>query len=330
MWSKEEKKQKREKKMYIQPQQRTYYLLLMFRLLARRNYSINWRFKDVCPSPRYDTGCTYCQPEFPTNLAIDFDKNLNKTGAIPTKHVMVLTNPINQISELPSKTEFIPNSIPSEITKYRTMFQTDDQRVTISVIHLNNNRHQQILDQYNIKPGSSQQLVFLYPSMKIIIFDLSVLDQFVKKYLYSKPTAPVYNPFVQAKPPASNNDLFDSIVVDESNFIEDELDKDLLVICGHAKRDLRCGIIAPQLESEFNQVLVRHNLQDTIYTGQVSHVGGHAYAGNVLYYPKDCQTSKDFIWYGRVFPKDVQGIVELTIINKEIIKDLFRGDIEAY
>ena len=30
------------------------------------------------------------------------------------------------------------------------------------------------------------------------------------------------------------------------------------------------------------------------------------------------------------FPKDVQGIVELTIINKEIIKDLFRGDIEAY
>ena len=109
--------------MYVQPQQRTYYLLLMFRLLARRNYSIHWRFKDVCPSPRYDTGCTYCQPEFPTNLAIDFDKNLNKTGAIPTKHVMVLTNPINQISELPSKTEFIPNSIPSEITKYRTMFK---------------------------------------------------------------------------------------------------------------------------------------------------------------------------------------------------------------
>ena len=37
--------------MYVQPQQRTYYLLLMFRLLARRNYSIHWRFKDVCPSP---------------------------------------------------------------------------------------------------------------------------------------------------------------------------------------------------------------------------------------------------------------------------------------
>ena len=129
------KKQKREKKCTFN-HNRTYYLLLMFRLLARRNYSIHWRFKDVCPSPKYDTGCTYCQPEFPTNLAIDFDKNLNKTGAIPTKHVMVLTNPISQISELPSKTEFIPNSIPSEITKYRTMFQTDDQRVTISVIHL--------------------------------------------------------------------------------------------------------------------------------------------------------------------------------------------------
>jgi len=45
---------------------------------------------------------------------------------------------------------------------------------------------------------------------------------------------------------------------------------------------------------------------------------GHKYAGNMIIYPAG-------IWYGRVKPCDVKGIIEKTIISGEIIPDLLRG-----
>jgi (2Fe-2S) ferredoxin len=65
----------------------------------------------------------------------------------------------------------------------------------------------------------------------------------------------------------------------------------------------------------------------------VSHIGGHKWAGNVIIYlpPGYTNGSEDSvlagrgIWYGRVEPRHVEGIIKETILGDKVIKDLFRG-----
>ena len=82
-----------------------------------------------------------------------------------------------------------------------------------------------------------------------------------------------------------------------------------------------------------------------INVGLISHIGGHKWAGNVIVYipptwAKDgkLMTSKEQkahpsplagcgIWYGRVEPKHVEGIIKKTILGGTVIKELFRGGI---
>jgi (2Fe-2S) ferredoxin len=51
---------------------------------------------------------------------------------------------------------------------------------------------------------------------------------------------------------------------------------------------------------------------------RTSHVGGHAFAGNVLIYP-----SGD--WYGFVTPADVSRLVEDHLAGGKVVTDLWRG-----
>jgi (2Fe-2S) ferredoxin len=82
-----------------------------------------------------------------------------------------------------------------------------------------------------------------------------------------------------------------------------------------------------------------------VNVGLISHVGGHKWAGNaIIYIPptwaKDgnLRTLKEQkanpsplagcgIWYGRVEPKHVEGIIKETILGGTVIKELFRGGI---
>jgi (2Fe-2S) ferredoxin len=74
----------------------------------------------------------------------------------------------------------------------------------------------------------------------------------------------------------------------------------------------------------------------TARTGIISHIGGHKFAGNVIIYvPKKAKAPSRQphplagcgIWYGRVEPRHVECIVTRTILNGEVIEDLFRGGI---
>lgn len=82
---------------------------------------------------------------------------------------------------------------------------------------------------------------------------------------------------------------------------------------------------------------------DHANVGLISHVGGHKYAGNVIVYiPPEMtlRTSKSTaeaalhplagkgIWYGRVEPKHVRGIVEETVLGGRVVVDHFRGAID--
>jgi (2Fe-2S) ferredoxin len=165
----------------------------------------------------------------------------------------------------------------------------------------------------------------------------------------------------------------------------------MILICGHGNRDMRCGVMGPLLQAEFEEKLgmfdmdlvteppefkkwpkwathgvgakgmVRHkgvdgaeaseieeehiedilesdeindgkkNLQARV--GQISHIGGHKFAGNVIVYIPKSHRWKTHplagkgIWYGRVEPWHVEGIIEQTIKQGVIIKELFRGGV---
>lgn len=141
----------------------------------------------------------------------------------------------------------------------------------------------------------------------------------------------------------------------------------MVLICGHGGRDARCGILGPVLQEEFTRVLpvagidvlqgpvhVDEELiedkeliegpppsepsgKSTARIGLISHIGGHKFAGNVIIYiPKAAKTATgeehplagSGIWYGRVEPKHVEGIVNETIKKGNVISDHFRGGIK--
>jgi hypothetical protein len=136
----------------------------------------------------------------------------------------------------------------------------------------------------------------------------------------------------------------------------------MVLVCGHGGRDKRCGIMGPVLREEFEAKLpvlgveclsgpvevgmpnntpaiggARSGRVYTARVGLISHVGGHKFAGNVvIYLPPGMKTTDGMdhplaghgIWYGRVEPKHVQGIVQQTILKGNIIVDMFRGGIK--
>ncbi|KAJ4201810.1 hypothetical protein NW767_006348 [Fusarium falciforme] len=137
----------------------------------------------------------------------------------------------------------------------------------------------------------------------------------------------------------------------------------LVLICGHGGRDARCGIMAPVLETEFKEKLRSEGLDvlegavqvpigleevqriqgeagpegTTARVGLISHIGGHKFAGNVIIYLPPHMKMGDMphplaghgIWYGRVEPKNVEGIVKETILKGNVVADMFRGGIDA-
>lgn len=133
----------------------------------------------------------------------------------------------------------------------------------------------------------------------------------------------------------------------------------VILVCTHNSRDQRCGIMGPQLLQDFERYTQADAFGDQLAEDQslrsehdgemkprdvrmpikiiaagVSHVGGHKWAGNVIVYlPPEWRTktgeisplARTGVWYGRVEPKHVEGIVEETIRGGKVIEDLCRG-----
>ena len=135
----------------------------------------------------------------------------------------------------------------------------------------------------------------------------------------------------------------------------------LVLICGHSGRDMRCGVMAPALQTEFSARLpelgvevlagpveaevpnvgaVAGDASGRMYSsrvGLISHIGGHKFAGNVIIYLPPHLKANDGsphplaghgVWYGRVEPKHVQGLIKETILKGSVIAELFRGAIK--
>lgn len=145
-----------------------------------------------------------------------------------------------------------------------------------------------------------------------------------------------------------------------------DVDEVLVLICGHGGRDARCGIMGPLLRDEFEakvdlvaggQFEVRTGpvqvardpeapalegnstqpAKTGVRVGLISHIGGHKFAGNVIIYiPPGLQLdgrphplAGHGIWYGRVEPQHVEGIVKETVVKGNVVEDMFRGGIDG-
>lgn len=157
-------------------------------------------------------------------------------------------------------------------------------------------------------------------------------------------------------PPAKREALLrDPSYADQVPGIRDIRDEVIVLICGHGGRDQRCGVYGPLLRGEFEKRLAeqgegievlegaapveKHAAEEKkawgARVGLISHIGGHKFAGNVIVYiPPGFKTygsdvphplAGHGIWYGRVEPKHVEGIVQETIKKGNVIKELFRG-----
>lgn len=164
-------------------------------------------------------------------------------------------------------------------------------------------------------------------------------------------------------PPAKREALLrDPTYADLVPGIRDIKNEVIVLICGHGGRDQRCGVYGPLLRTEFEARLAeqgpekievlkgaaapaeKEDLEEEskkvwgARVGLISHIGGHKFAGNVIVYIPPGLKIYDSdvphplaghgIWYGRVEPKHVDGIVKETIGKGNVIKELFRGGIK--
>ncbi|KAL4801701.1 Sucraseferredoxin-like protein [Aspergillus unguis] len=208
----------------------------------------------------------------------------------------------------------------------------------------------------NPSPGAASAFLFpsfkYFPSIPVNTSDSSKaavdLSTFVRAYLL--PTK--LSPMTETLPEPRHSDLLRKPDL-ASNFPDAvELHHSpVILICGHGGRDMRCGLMAPVLEDQFRGVLESKGISisggndsdsfdspDRAHIGLISHIGGHKYAGNVIVYiPKSMKYGNSTaphplagkgIWYGRIEPRHVEGVVEETILGGKVLSDHFRGGID--
>ncbi|KAF2084388.1 hypothetical protein K490DRAFT_49284 [Saccharata proteae CBS 121410] len=211
--------------------------------------------------------------------------------------------------------------------------------------------HNVMITTSSFPPTSSAAAsAFLFPSFRYIPsipLDTEHVSDLIKGFV-----KPINLNDQQKKfhPPEKQKDLVRDEALQSKFSGVREVDEIVVLICGHGGRDLRCGVLAPLLRAEFKEKLEMKGIpirsqpvlsvpQDEMSKpkasiGSISHIGGHKWAGNVIIYiPKTLRAinhplAGKGIWYGRVGPEQVEGIVEETIVQGKIIKELFRGGIE--
>jgi hypothetical protein len=209
---------------------------------------------------------------------------------------------------------------------------------------------------------SGGQQVLLFPSFKSIWLpdiSTSTVEQFVQGVLLPETLHPMHNALSASQKetltrvPRSSRPEF----LNSSSWLW----KPTILICSHNSRDTRCGVMGPLLLSEFEHQLEDQDLRVSttriepaydgrspdVQVGLISHIGGHKWAGNVIVYVPPAwlkgslvMTTDDMkveanssplagcgIWYGRVEPKHVEGIIKETLLGGKVIKELFRGGI---
>lgn len=192
---------------------------------------------------------------------------------------------------------------------------------------------------------------FLFPSFRFVPkvpLDSSGLQRFLKAFVLPEKLNSMHNVLSEEQ----KQRLVRDVSLQSEFRGTRDVEELVILICGHGGRDARCGTLGPILQAEFADQLQRRGVQilsgasdvgriqegqdrlGTARIGLISHIGGHKYAGNVIVYvPPSWRSSKSSlngmgIWYGRVRPEDIEGIVDQTLFQGTIIENLYRGRVE--
>jgi (2Fe-2S) ferredoxin len=204
---------------------------------------------------------------------------------------------------------------------------------------------------------------YILPSFKYVPFlprvSFDSVQALVKGYLLPKKLHPAHDNLS----PIHRDRLLRSESQGSFLYGVQDVEDVLVLICGHGGRDGRCGVMGPVLREEFERQLPGQGYQvlkgpvesfpnkDELLledgkreqagkgiarVGLISHIGGHKFAGNVILYFPPGLKGKDGnrhalagcgIWYGRVEPRHVDGILKETLGNGKVVEELFRGGI---
>ncbi|KAK4127499.1 hypothetical protein N657DRAFT_661605 [Parathielavia appendiculata] len=309
----------------------------------------------VCPAPSCPCAPT---PDLPEDLPIDHRAPLNGLISNYAQHVLVCTGK----DDWPSRIEE-DNSGDNLAADLRELVgpkgKFNDPFHNISVL----NSSFPSSPPPKRRPELQTSSVYILPHFKYVPFlprvSFDSAEALVKGYLQPDTLHPMHD----GLSPIHRDRLLRQPAYQSLLWGVRDVKEVVVLICGHGGRDRRCGIYGPVLRAEFEKRLPERGVEVSkgpvevegeegaaaavegaasgreyaARVGLISHIGGHKFAGNVIVYmPPTLRTEDGLahplaghgIWYGRVEPKHVEGIVGETILKGRVIKELFRGGIK--
>ncbi|PGH06617.1 prenyl protein peptidase [Blastomyces parvus] len=304
-----------------------------------------------CPEPTCPCAPT---PQMPEGLEIDHERDLNGTMAPYSQQVLILTGQRDWRSRI--EEDGADNGWGMLVRGLKGLIGRGggyaDPYNNIMITNTSFPPH------HTTATATTTASALLFPSFQYIPtipLDDPSLDAFVRAFLLPTTLHPAHDVLPAAQqahmrrvPALQLSHFPDMARIQHSPTI---------LICGHGHRDQRCGILGPLLQAEFRRVLQGRGFRvsggeedgdggfaDDVgraNVGLISHIGGHKYAGNVIIYlppslsaPGNGQggpmsLAGKGIWYGRVEPRHVEGIVEETVLGGRVISEHFRGGVGA-
>ncbi|KAK7935814.1 hypothetical protein PG985_001309 [Apiospora marii] len=317
--------------------------------------AVAYRFLNTvptCPSPTCDCAET---PAMPEGLPIDHTSPLNGVMASYAEQLLICTGK----DDWPSRIEE-ENSGDNLAADLKELLGRgglySDPFHHISVLNAS------FPSAVSRRPEVQTTSAYLLPSFQYVPFlprvSFDAVHALVKGYLLPEKLHPMHDGLSPIhKDRLTRKDAFRPLLYG----VRDVQDV-LVLVCGHGGRDMRCGLMGPALQKEFETQLPKKGYEvmhgpvidesvtapslsgpvgdeppSTARVGLISHIGGHKFAGNVIIYIPPLLNAKDNephplaghgIWYGRVEPKDVEGIIEETVVKGNVVKDKFRGAVK--
>ncbi|KAI9762876.1 MAG: hypothetical protein M4579_000229 [Chaenotheca gracillima] len=282
----------------------------------------------------------------PSGLDIDYGKPLNGSMASYTQQLLLCTGKDDWPSKIETEEGVNAAQGLGQLLGRGGKFSNPFHRVAVT----NASFKSAPPTAGSKSPSTSAYLLPDFKWIPQVPLDMNSLETLAQDYLSSTP--------IVGSEGSSNGDKTTASALRAQSSVQSQDFREVLVlICGHGGRDQRCGVMGPLLRSEFHKVISsddRFTLQTEepnsrvaqpdssattrhdIRVGLISHIGGHKFAGNVIVYipstfggpeQRHALAGKG-IWYGRVEPKHVDGIIRETIVKGNVISELFRGGID--
>ncbi|KAL8762105.1 MAG: hypothetical protein Q9184_001850 [Pyrenodesmia sp. 2 TL-2023] len=312
------------------PRSSQYRRLSTFKTVTGRVLAIT---KDITPASHCN-----CDIQFPSGLRIDHDRPLINTVASYNQHIVIATGKNDWASKIESE-EGVGEMARALKDMTKVKGEWFDPNYSTLISNSSFTPHPNSQDSStptamspsdpNRRPSESSTSLKLFPHFlhfPHVTNSPAHRSYFASTYLGDHTISPetIPDPPSDFTPPVP-------------------ITKPTILICSHGSRDMRCGVLGPLLHHEFE----RHNEDKRLDVGMISHIGGHAFAGNVIIYiPPEYPLSdgrrvaagagKEMsplvgmgIWYGRVEPRHVTMILEETVKKGNIIRELWRGGLDV-